>query len=126
MPFAVDRLEHRPVVGQQPDLAGDGADRGAALRNDGAGHAVERDRFRQRRGQAMQPAGPRRQRPAARLARAQRQLHRLALGDLLVGARALRLGLGPGAQRVLVLPGAIERLRGPRRERIEVFAVLGR
>ena len=109
---------------EQRHFARGGADRDATLLNNGLGHGVEGDRLRERRRQAMEAAGACGERPATGLAGAQGELHFLAFRDLLIRARALRLRFGPGAQRVLVLPGAIERLRGAGGQGLEVFAIV--
>ena len=61
----------------------------------------------------------------ASLAR-KRRLDRLALGQLLVRTRAQGFRVRSRAQRRLVLPGAIERLRGAGTEHEQVLAVVGR
>ena len=71
----------------------------------------------------MQPRRSRDQRAVARFAGPQRRFDLLPLDQLAFGALALRVGFGPAAQRGFVLPGAIERLRGARRQRLEVVAI---
>ncbi len=123
VPFGVERIESLAVLDQQRHLSGGGADRHPPLAHDRLGDGRQRDRFRERGGEAVQPAGAGCQCTSPRLARAQRDLDLFAFADLLVGAGAVGLGLGSGAQRVLVLPGAVECLRGARAQHFEVVAV---
>ena len=91
--------------------------------DDGARDGIERGRFGERGGQPVQARGSRDQRAIARFAGPQRRLDLLPLDQLALGALALRVGLGAPAERRFVLPRAIERLRGARRQRLHVVAI---
>ena len=110
---AVNPFEPCAVVREQGDEAGGGTERYLAVMDDGPRDRFDRDRFRQRGAQFVQPVGARGERAVLGLAFAQGGFGLLALAELHVDAGPEGLGVAARMFGRFVGLGAHERFGGP-------------
>ncbi len=122
----IQRFHSRRVVDEKDYLAGHRADDDRSMLNHRVRHRIHRHRLGQRGAHRVQAAGACGESAIPRLAGAQRALDVLAFGELFVGVHAQGLRFRARAFRELDLPRAIERVRGVRRERGDVLALVAR